>query len=273
MSKARQQMPDLEARQSILQAIEAADGPVTAATLCKLPGIGSRARVKPLLTEEVATGRVFDWGKSAYWHLDPEHVARGRLLELAAREFLKPAELKKRVAQASPKIKSTTVQSVIKKLVAEKRFLPKEAKTASISGMIDLNHPEPYLERKIAAVLKSVGIERSPDRICALLAPETEPHSQSSPSTDVHEVAEKMFAAMNRIAFGPGTTVTFYLLRQQPELAVIPKQLFDQAALLLQQERRALLSAHGYAGSISAQERDQLVTDGFGNYYVSIYAR
>jgi hypothetical protein len=92
-------------------------------------------------------------------------------------------------------------------------------------------------------------------------------------SADVREVAEKMFAAMNRIAFAPGTTVTFYLLRQQPELAHIPKAIFDEAALLLQQARRALLMVHDFAAALPAGQQESFVSDGLGKFYVSICAR
>jgi hypothetical protein len=270
MPRAKPATPDAEARQSILEAIRAADAPVTATNLGKLPGIGTGARVKLLLQEEVAEGRIFEWGKSTYWHLHPEELARKRLVDLAGRECLSKSVLAKRAAEVVPKISSKTVQLMVKKLIAEERFLAKENKTPNIPGIIDVSHPELYLELKIDAILKSIGIERSPARIRLLLAPEID---VPTPPADVREVADQMFAVMNRLAFAPGTTVTFYLLRQQPELAHIPKAIFDGAALLLQQDRRALLSAHGYAGSIPADERDQLVTDGFGNYYVSIYAR
>lgn len=227
-----------------------------------------------LLAEDVASARVFDWGKSSYWNLDPETVARQRVLEVVSRECLSTRDLTKSVAQQPPRLSAKTVQFAIKKLIAEKRLLPKETKLSNVSGIIDLKYPEPYLQRKIAAVLKSVEIERSANRIAALLAPEIEsPATAAAPSPDVRDVAEKMFAAINRVAFAPGTTVTFNILRQQPELAHIPKKIFDEAALLLQQKRRVLLNPHGYAGSISAQEKERLVTDGFGNYYVSIYAR
>lgn len=274
MPQAKQRMPDPEARQTLLQAIDAADAPVTAAALGKRPGIGTGARAKLLLAEDVASGRVFNWGKSAYWNLDPETVARQRVLEAVGRECLSLSDLKKRVCRETPTLATKAVQFAIKMLIAEKRLLRKETKLSNVSGIIDLKHPEPYLQRKIAAVLKSVELERSADRIGALLATESDFSAVSSvPSPEVKDVAEIMFAAMNRLAFAPGTTVTFHILRQQPELTHIPKKIFDGAALLLQQERRALLNPHGYAGSIAAQEKEQLVTDGFGNYYVSIYAR
>jgi hypothetical protein len=275
MRQANRQMADPEAHQTILQAIDSADAPITASALGKRPGIGTSARVKLLLAGDIASGRVFNWGKTAYWNLDPETVARQRVLAAAGRECLRLSDLKKSVSGETPKLTATAVQSAIRKLISEDRLLPKEAKTSNVSGIIDLQHPEPYLHRKITAILKSVGIERSANRIAALLAPEIEASAAASdePSPDVQDVAEKIFAAMNRAAFAAGTTVTFHVLRQRPELAHIPKKIFDEAALLLQQDRRALLNPHGYAGSISIQEKEQLVTDGFGNYYVSIYAR
>jgi hypothetical protein len=135
-------------------------------------------------------------------------------------------------------------------------------------------HTEAYLETEIAHLLKSHGRERPTSRIQALLAPEPEPSPEPAhPNDTVQEAAAKIFDAMNRIAFSPGTTVTFYRLRQQPELANIPKAIFDEAALLLQNERKALLSLHDHAPALSAEERERFVTDGLGTWYVSIYAR
>jgi len=273
MAGAKSRTPDPEARQSILNFIDAADAPVTTMALGKLPGIGTGARVKQLLAPDVASGRVFDWGKSAYWRLGPEQIARERALELAGGELLKPAALRSRICKGPPAISSKVAQLVFKKLVAEKRFLEKEAKIPAVSGVIDVKQPGPYLELKLTAVLNTVGIERSPDRIRALLAAEIEAPPAAPPATEVPEVADRMFAAMNRIAFAPGTTVTFYLLRQQPELAHIPKKIFDEAALLLQQERRALMMVHDFAAALPADQQERLVTDGLGRFYVSIYAR
>jgi hypothetical protein len=100
------------------------------------------------------------------------------------------------------------------------------------------------LTAEIARLLQSFGREHLTASVSALLSGhdghETRPQIKSSAADadiTVQEVAKKMFDAMNRIAFAPGTTVTFYRLRQQPELADVPKQIFDQAALFLERER------------------------------------
>ena len=121
MRQAKQRMPDPEARQSFLQVIDLADAPVTAATLGKHPGIGTGARVKLQLEEGVASGRVFNWGKAGYWHVDPETVARQRVLEVVGRECLSLSDLKKSVSRETPKLTTKALQLAIQKLIPEKR--------------------------------------------------------------------------------------------------------------------------------------------------------
>ena len=136
---------------------------------------------------------------------------------------------------------------------------------------MNVQYPEPFLEQEIGRLLTEFGIERSTEQIRALFGPaQAKPPVEREP--EIPEVAQRMFEAMNRIAFAPGTTVTFFRLRQQPELASVPKSVFDQAALLLQQERKALLAVHDHASRLPEAEQEQFVTDGLGNFYVSIYA-
>src|SRR5207237_5813293 len=139
----------------------------------------------------------------------------------------------------------------------------------------NVSHPELYLKIEIGRLLEDFGVKRSTERILALLAL-AEPQPQVSVQTagtepDLREIAETMLAAINRIASEPGTTVTFYRLRQQPALASVPKPTFDKAALLLRQERKAELAVHDHAARLPQSEQDELVTDGMGHYYVSIY--
>ncbi len=254
-----------EARQMLLDAIAVAEAPIPVADLGKIAKI-TATRVRTLLAEDLTAGRVFLWGdakRKAYWNRDPSPAARDRLLAIAGRELLKTTQLEQRAAAEMPAIPSKVVKSARAQLVKEKRFVTKP-------GVIfDKEHPHPYLEREIRSLLAKHGIERGPERIRELLDGGERPRQSSS----VEEVADKMFAALNRIAFAPGTTVTFYRLRQQPELAEIPKEIFDKAALLLQRDRRALLSVHDHAAALPAEEQQRFVTDGLGTYYVSIYAR
>ncbi|MDX1967030.1 MAG: hypothetical protein SFV23_07665 [Planctomycetaceae bacterium] len=55
--------------------------------------------------------------------------------------------------------------------------------------------------------------------------------------------------------------------------AGLPKRAFDEAALSLSREGRLSLHQHDYPASLSPDERDELVTDGLGNYYVGMALR
>jgi len=196
----------------------------------------------------------------------PRTIARSRLLNLAKGEFLAATALVKRAAEDSPKISQAVLKAARTELVNE-RLLRVVAKLN-----VNSQHPQQYLVQEIGRLLAEFGVTRSKEQIQALLDPGQAKAPVTLEADTVPEVAEKMFEAMNRIAFAPGTTVTFYRLRQQPELASVPKAIFDQAALRLQQERRALLAVHDHASRLPQEEQDQFVTDGLGTFYVSIYA-
>ena len=260
--------------QDIRGALQQAEKPLTSAELGKLFGPKSGKGFKTALGAEVSAGRIFAWGANLYWDRDPKVVARERLLNLAQSEVVSADVLVKRAAATPPKIKLLAVRNARKELISEKRL--REVASPPLSKIkakwnVNVQHPEPYLEIEIGRLLVDFGIERSAERIRGFLALE-QPQPEPDPKLAVSEVAEKMFAAMNRMAFSPGATVTFHRLRQQPELAGISKAVFDEAALLLQRDRRALLAVHGHAPSLPKEEQDELVADGFGAYYVYIYA-
>ena len=196
-------------------------------------------------------------------------------MEIAGGAILTSAEITKRAAKALPKIDTAVLARLRIALLKEGRLREVPAAPRSKSKrVINPEHLE-VLGPDLARFLESFGVTRPPERIRALLAADVPQPPEQAPAADqeglIRDAAEKIFSAMNRIAFSPGTTVTFYRLRQQPELADIPKQIFDRAALLLQEERRALLSNHDRAAAFPAEERDRFVTDGLGKFYVSIY--
>jgi hypothetical protein len=252
-----------ETKPSLLKAIQEAEAPLKPAQLAKSIRKLTGPHVKAILAEDVAAGHIFNWGSDktpVYWNREREAEARDRLLKFAAEEPRTKAQLSSHAAKQPPKIGATVVKSALERLIEDHRLclVPKTKRVM---------HTDAYLETEIAHLLKSHGRERPASLIQALLA------ESSLPDATVQQAAEKIFDAMNRIAFSPGTTVTFYRLRQQPELAHVPKAIFDEAALLLQHDRKALLSLHDHASALPAEERERFVTDGLGTYYVSIYSR
>ncbi|MEZ5354985.1 MAG: hypothetical protein R2762_20300 [Bryobacteraceae bacterium] len=271
-------------REALVQAIQQAQSPLSAAQLArafagtKVDGKKLAAKhIAPMLAGDVDSGRLFAWGKN-YWNRDPETLARERLLA-AASEMLGKTGLATRAAAGDPKLQKGLVNKVRDALLREGRLREMPAAAGSKSKrVIDTAHPWPFLESEIAALLASFGIERPASQIRTLLGgaqgtpvPAPSPVTASTPA--IGAIATRLFDAMTRIAFSPGASVTFQRLRTQPELAALDKRTFDEAALLLQKEAKVFLNAHGFAKAIAEQEREQLVTDGYGNYYVSIFAR
>jgi hypothetical protein len=225
-----------------------------------------RAAEEPPRIKATIVGDVYKELVAEHLLATPKALARERLLNIAKGEFLAASALVERAAGESPKIGS-------KILTSARTELAKEGLLRVVAKLnVNSQHPELYLQQEIGRLLAEFGVPRSKEQIQALLGPAQVKAPIALEVDGVPEVAEKMFEAMNRIAFAPGTTVTFYRLRQQPELAAIPKAVFDKAALRLQQERRALLAVHDHASRLPQEEQDQFVTDGLGAFYVSIYA-
>jgi hypothetical protein len=59
-------------------------------------------------------------------------------------------------------------------------------------------------------------------------------------------------------------------LRRHVSLA---KPQFDDLALRLAREGRVSLHRHDFPASLSPQEREELITDGQGNYYIGLALR
>lgn len=229
--------------------------------------------LKPRLKAWAGERKLFAWPDTTYWDRDPAQIARERLLRISSREALKSDPLCKRAAGDGLKISLNVVRKVRTELTAEGKLqlaIPPRGTKKGSEFVVNPESPQPYLEAEILRLLAHFRIERSPESVRAFLSGTAAGQAQAP---DVNIVADQMFAAIQRIAFAHGTTVTFHRLRQEPELAKVPKEVFDQSALLLESQRRALLSRHGYARAISEEERNRLVTDGLENYYVSIYAR
>ncbi|MGC2660423.1 MAG: hypothetical protein WA324_20920 [Bryobacteraceae bacterium] len=272
-----------EVKPVVLKLIQNSPAPIRPVDLIKSAGLPKKVTGKALqaaLAEELETEQIFNWGTKTshlYWHCGPEAEARQRLLSLAASEVLDQASSTARAAAGQPKLSKTVVGQALKDLVHQQRLsLVASPPGSKKKQVVNREHPEPYLVWEIGRLLQDFGREQLTSRVAALLSDkdaDARPAAASSAKATVQEVAAAMFEAVNRIAFSPGTTVTFYRLRQQPELAHIPKEIFDQAALLLEHERKALLSLHDHAAALPPEERQQFVTDGLGTYYVSIYAR
>lgn len=87
----------------------------------------------------------------------------------------------------------------------------------------------------------------------------------SVPAVDLVRLMRQLDAGADR-----GALVPARVLRGA---AGLPKKQFDELALQLSRAGRIVLHRHDFAGSLSVAERDELVTDGAGDYFVGMALR
>lgn len=282
-------------REAILKAAQEADEPFTAKELTSrlaTPVKFSEADVAAILDEAVA---------AATLHFIPAATAKGKprysrqsVLELGARATLQAIQTKGPQTLANLKkllkgLGDTQFQQIVDRLRAQGSLFAHPPWGAVKQELIGIRPPSaaPYfieigvqlgkvvaflqaaqvpaeeIRRTVVQVLAEAGISFGAGTIGA---PAAAGRSAAGPeSVDLVE-------AMNRIEPGAerGALVGARELRHAVQLS---KAEFDRAVLELARHGRLSLHRHDYAASLSPTERDDLVTDGDGTYYVGMALR
>lgn len=123
------------------------------------------------------------------------------------------------------------------------------------------------LRRSLVQLIEAAGI---PFGLAASPLPSSPIDPASVPSDQVATV--DLVALMKQIepAAERGALIGARELRRSAHL---PKAVFDRAVLSLAQTGKLSLHRHDFAASLSPTERDELVTDGEGTYYVGMALR
>ncbi|MDB5340834.1 MAG: uncharacterized protein JWN70_6453 [Planctomycetaceae bacterium] len=133
-----------------------------------------------------------------------------------------------------------------------------------IVGLLKGAHvPSDELRRAVVQLLTEAGISFGTSGDTS--------HLTGSPTAAVAETVD-LVGAMKRIEPGAerGALVGARELRRAVRL---PKSEFDHAVLELARQGRLSLHRHDYATSLTQEERDELVTDGDGTFYVGMALR
>ena len=285
--------PSQETRDYVFQQIQQTSEPVTAGQVAKLlapPHKLSEAKVTPILDEFVAAERLQTFppktakGKPRYWDRDQNEFARSLILEtLDKKGSLAKTDLRKAVKQLTEELFLNAFQGL---LDAQKLFehppLPKK-KTSLFGNRPPA--PEPYLNdlgvqlSKIVGQLKGASV---PDEVLRralvqLVESTGVPFGGGAVALQNVEMPSEelkvdLIALMRSIepAADSGALVAARELRRAAKLE---KMLFDQEILGLARQGRLMLHRHDFAGGLSPAERDELVTDGAGTYYVGMALR
>jgi len=240
---------------------------------CLLPE-SAKAAVENLLRGEAAKGVLFEWPRfsrsARFWTRNPAEVARQVILAAASSKPLSQSALltmAKKQAWGYP-------ESETRKLVAE---LKRE-------GLLHLDPPwggprarwtttapdiQRYLEplkeefEKLLGKLAALGV--SPDSLLEGL-----PAPPAVPPKPVADTEETILRTLAELEPRLGLVIPVRKLREAPVLGHLDKVAFDRAVLNLLMAERIFLHDHSAPYTLPEAERDLLVTDGRGTFYVGI---
>lgn len=237
----------------------------------------------PLLQAGVAEGKVFilpaatPRGAPRYACYDLPEFRRRQIVRAASSGIPQTAaQLKKSVKGIS----DAEFASLIAALLAEHVLYrhPPLSGRKQAAFACQPPQPEPYLAEwrapltKLVTELISAGVDRQHLRqaftrlledVGLTVPPQLTPKTAAVP--DLLGLMRHIEPAADR-----GALVTFRELRRAAQLE---KHAFDAAVLDLARQGRLMLHRHDHPAGLSPQDRDQLVTDGAGNYYVGAAMR
>ena len=283
--------PSPETREHVLGVIRATAEPMTASQLSKLlvaPHKLSEAKLTPILAEFVAASTLQTFspktakGKLRYWDRDLREF--GRTLIAAALDKKGPqsfADLRKAAKQLNDADFQSAFQGLIdSRSLFEHPPLPKKKPSFGTHPP----SPEPYLREigvqltNVVAQLAAASVPRDElRRALVQLVEATGVHFGTSTSAQNGEVPKReivvdLVSLMKSIepAADNGALVAARELRRAAQL---DKSQFDRAVLDLARQGQLMLHRHDFAAGLSTAERDELVTDGAGTYYVGMALR
>ena len=298
--------PESEVRAAVLSALRLTTEPVSAKQLVALLKAAlplDEAALSPILNGAVTRDELHPFpparakGKPRYWDRDQAHFGRELIVALLDKKGpLSKADVKKGVKG----LDAVTFEQAFQTLLENRRLSehPPIGRTKTVKFGSRPPAPELYLKdveallKKVVGQLSAVGVEPEALRRAvwdvlahAGVAASNEPAFE--PARSVRADSER--AASPEPIVARVTTLNILLLMRQIEpgaergamvsardlrrVANLDKPEFDLAVLDLARQGRLMLHRHDHASHLAAHERDELVTDGAGNYYVGLALR
>jgi hypothetical protein len=257
-----------------------------------------------LLKKEAASGAFYRWSagpgsrKERFWHQDETAYFQARIQSALFQQVLNKTDLLENINKGSvpcsksrlTSIVNTTLASLIKeKTLFEIPPWGSYKKSRFASHLPDL---KVYLGKtqkefnQVCRKLKKAGIgaEQVFDAFENMLSL---PRTVSSPSIGAKRensrtalpepempvaVLERIVSTMLKIAPGAAKQAPVWIpdLRNALDL---PKNIFDRAILNLSKHGIVFLNKHAHPAQMSASEKETMIADGMGNYYVVVVLR
>jgi hypothetical protein len=298
---------DPELLEVLLKALDKAQEPVTAEKVRKdLP----RPYMRPLkvitehLSELVQSDQAIQFepykGRSPrYWRYDLNHYAKQLLLEAVAKSPSTWSELCRALKSPLKGYSDARLGALKKELLdkGELHELPSFLGGRSARFSNRPPDPTPYIDDAIKQIKKKLAkrgvtaeqVDEAARRIVpstpreaplqasqtAEQAPPAGPAVEDSLPAVEDSLPAQILDRMVDIDPGAanGALVRLRELRRAMDFQNIEKADFDRAVLHLADEGKVALHRHDYPAGLSEQDREELVTDGSGDYFVGIALR
>lgn len=260
-----------DAERRMVEVVEAAGGPVPEKKL--LLGVWPKALestpLRERLQEMERAGRLKRWpGKTpAWWHLSVEEALQGVLEETLGRRALPKAQW---LREAKAKLRGPSAaqwQQAIADQIASGRVM---VHTAKIGGKsIEVCVRAEWRAALLEVYRPVIDALREQWRRLGIRDEEVERFLSGRRAPD----AEALLAELKRLEEenAPPNSVT--RLRRRVAGFGWTKEEFDLAALELLRQGRVYMAPHDHPWRLPDEERNALVSDGRGNFYVSISSR
>lgn len=282
--------PSPETREHLLSLFAATTEPITASQASKLlsgPHKLKEAEVIPILDEFVASAKLQAFppktakGKPRYWDRGIDELARLTILATVDKKgALAKADLRKAVKQVPEAAFETAFQSLTetrtlfehpplgkKKVLSYGRLPPSPDAylkdlgaqlTKVVAQLSAARVPEAELRRALVQLVEATGVPFGG-------VAKAEASAKPEQAVDLVSLIKRIEpAAIN------GALVAARELRRAANLV---KSQFDAAVLDLARQGRLMLHRHDFANGLEPAEREELVTDGAGTYYVGVALR
>ncbi len=279
---------------AVLQVVRAASAPLTADAIQQSLSDGCSCNSKELtriLRSETASGHIGRWQpgprsrKERFWEPEESGYIRKRVLAaLTAQPFTRRALLEKMKKDAVAYAGTTLgrlVNTTVEGLVKEKKLhlLPPSGPYHSWRYSLTPADPRNYLTAvkkaldQVCRKLKKTGV--TPEDVLAVLAdmagvslslhhPETSPAPEAILNMVLTAIPQLDPQAMRQ------APIWIPDLRQYLKL---PKSTFDRAILTLAEQGKVFLNRHAHPAQMTDAEKETMIPDGQGNFYVVVVMR
>jgi hypothetical protein len=279
----------MELDEQILDLLGRAPKPVSLAALLKETG-GNREAIEVTLRDMVNRGQASPWptrsGATSYWTTPVEERAeQGILLALAGGPLSGPKlrDAARRHMLGCAKARAEGVINDVKRRLAATSRIFVHPRTGTVrSDRFGLQPADPrnYLDpvhkaiETLAAKLAKVGVPRKDlDRAIVEMLGGAGPETATTES--VEDLAARIFTAIPAIEPAAPTGAMASLAAVRGGLSPsVPREVFDRAVLLLRRQMRiSLHEMYMPESDLTDKERQELVRDEEGRYYVGVTLR